>query len=227
MEKITHPDLKGLSTTSYAVLGLLALRPWSTYELTQQMKRGLHYFWPRAESGVYEEPKKLVAHGLAKAEVTHVGRRPRTVYTITAKGRTALREWLGENPAPAQLSIEGLVKVWMGELGTHEQLLAAIEAMQRDADEVLAHAAAVADEYLGEDPPFAERLHVNTLVLKFVWDYAETARRWAEWARKEVATWPGVTAAAGAHPSRDVLEKAAASVPSSDGAKRQARGGIR
>jgi len=83
--------MKGLSTTSFAVLGLLALRPWSTYELTRQMKRGLHYFWPSAESGVYEEPKKLVARGLAKAELGHVGRRPRTVYSITPEGRGAPR----------------------------------------------------------------------------------------------------------------------------------------
>ena len=26
-----------LTTTSYVVLGLLAIRPWSSYELTQQM----------------------------------------------------------------------------------------------------------------------------------------------------------------------------------------------
>src|SRR5690349_8389298 len=107
--------MKSLTTTSYAVLGLLALRSWSTYELTQQMQRGLHYFWRSAESGVYQEPKNLVAHGLATAQVDHVGRRPRTVYTITPKGLEALREWLAVHPAPAHLALEGLVKVWMGE----------------------------------------------------------------------------------------------------------------
>ncbi len=209
MEKITQIELKTLSTTSYAVLGLLALRPWTTYELAQQMKRGLHYFWPRAESGVYEEPKKLVAHGLAKSEVSYVGRRPRTIYTITAEGRRELERWLGAEPAPGQLSIEALVKVWFGELGSRQQLLGAIAAIQRDAQAALEHASGVAREYLGDDPPFPERLHVNTLVLKFVWDYAETVQRWAEWAHREVAGWPGVTAAEGATPARDVLASAA------------------
>ncbi len=209
MEKITQSDMKTLSTTSYAVLGLLALRPWTTYELTQQMKRGLHYFWPRAESGVYEEPKKLVAHGLARAEVSHVGRRPRTIYTITPEGRRALERWLGDVPAPGQLSIEALVKVWFGELGDREQLLGAIAAIQRDAQAALDHVSGLAHEYLGADPPFPERLHVNTLVLKFVWDYAVTVQRWAEWAQGEVAGWPGVTAAEGATPARDVLARAA------------------
>ena len=79
-----------LTTTSYAVLGLLALRPWTTYELAQQMDRALGQFWPPARSKLYEEPKKLVTHGLAIATRESTGRRPRTVYSITnrAGGRS-------------------------------------------------------------------------------------------------------------------------------------------
>ena len=77
------PDL---TTTSYAILGLLSLRSWSTYELAEQMQRALGLFWPRAESGIYREPKKLEAHGLARSTTEFVGQRPRTRYTITAKG---------------------------------------------------------------------------------------------------------------------------------------------
>lgn len=56
-----------LTTTSYAILGLLSVRPWSTYELAQQMDRSLGRIWPRAQSKLYEEPKKLVRLGLAEA----------------------------------------------------------------------------------------------------------------------------------------------------------------
>ena len=88
--------LPALTSTSYAILGLLALKPWTTYELAQQMDRALGRFWPRAESRIYEEPKKLVARGLARASSEMVGKRPRTVYTITAKGRRALAEWVAD-----------------------------------------------------------------------------------------------------------------------------------
>ena len=83
--------MKELTTTSYALLGLLALKPWTTYELAQQMDRSLRNFWPRAQSKLYEEPKNLVEHGLAASEKQQVGRRPRTVYSITPGGRDALR----------------------------------------------------------------------------------------------------------------------------------------
>ena len=47
------------TTSTYAVLGLLAIRPWSAYELAQQATRSLRYAHPRSESHVYEEAKRL------------------------------------------------------------------------------------------------------------------------------------------------------------------------
>ena len=89
-----------LTPTSYAVLGLLAIKPYTTYELAKQMDRTLNRFWPRARSKLYEEPKKLAARGLARAADDAVGKRSRTIYTITPKGRRALRAWVAEPACP-------------------------------------------------------------------------------------------------------------------------------
>ena len=43
-----------LTPTSYAILGLLAIKPWTTYELAKQMDRTLNRFWPRARSKLYD-----------------------------------------------------------------------------------------------------------------------------------------------------------------------------
>src|SRR3954463_15746262 len=94
------------STTAQAVLGLLALQPWTTYELAKQVQRSLGWFWPRAERKLYDEPKRLVAAGLATSEKEMIGARPRTVYSITDAGRTALREWLDEPAVPPTLEFE-------------------------------------------------------------------------------------------------------------------------
>ena len=75
------------TTTSYALLGLLRLRPWTTYELAKQAQRSLNWFWPRAERKLYDEPKHLVDAGLATARAGATGKRPRTAYPITAAGR--------------------------------------------------------------------------------------------------------------------------------------------
>ena len=44
------------TTTSHAILCLLAVRDWTAYELAQQMDRSVGNMWPRAASVVYEHP---------------------------------------------------------------------------------------------------------------------------------------------------------------------------
>jgi DNA-binding PadR family transcriptional regulator len=185
-----------LTATSYVILGHLALRSWSTYELAQQMKRSTRHYWPRAESKIYEEPKKLVAHGLATATREYTGRRRRTVYAITDKGRKALQRWLDE---PGQLPVvefEGVVKVLFAEQGTKEQLLTALRSIREQAEHTRAEHIELAADLAQTGGPFPDRLHVNELVFKFMWEQTETVIRWATWAQREVAGWPDDIASA-------------------------------
>jgi len=179
-----------LTTTSYLILGLLALRRWSTYELAQQMKRSAHYYWPRAESHIYEEPKKLVAHGLAVASSEQTGRRPRTVYAITDEGRAALRAWLADPGRGPVVEFEGLVKVLFAEQAGKEELVATLAAIRADAEARRRHHVELAADLIETEGPFPDRLHVNALVLKFMWEQNEMLFRWVAWAEQEVRDWP-------------------------------------
>src|SRR5262245_48564069 len=118
-----------LSPTASALLGLLSLRSWTTYELAKQVQRSLGWFWPRAERKLYDEPKRLVAAGLATSGREMTGARPRTVYTVTARGRRALRKWLDEPPAAPTLEFEGMIKVFFADGGTVEQLRATLTSI--------------------------------------------------------------------------------------------------
>ena len=97
--------LPELTTTSYAILGLLAIRPWSTYELARQMQRDLRFVWPRAESNLYTEPKKLIAHGFASAKSEPRGKRRRTVYTITPRRQARPRRVARDSSGRATMGI--------------------------------------------------------------------------------------------------------------------------
>ncbi|HZA83005.1 MAG TPA: PadR family transcriptional regulator, partial [Actinomycetes bacterium] len=94
MSRSRDPSPAGLTTTSYAILAQLAVHPWSTYELARQRVRYFRYVWPRAESAIYREVKRLAAMELVAAKREYVGKRPRRVYSITEAGRQTLREWL-------------------------------------------------------------------------------------------------------------------------------------
>jgi DNA-binding PadR family transcriptional regulator len=197
-----------LTTTSYAVLGLLSLRPWTTYELAQQMQRALGQFWPRAESKLYEEPKKLVARGLARATRDQVGRRPRTTYRITAKGRNVLARWLPTPGAGPAVQFEQLVKVFFAENGSKETLLATLRDVRAGLEDRVAATAGIPHEYLDGRGPFPERLPWLILIGRFLDEFEQAVDRWAEWAITTVEDWPDDIR--GAEPDRRVLAEMAA-----------------
>jgi PadR family transcriptional regulator, regulatory protein AphA len=186
------PGVRKLTATSYAILGLLALRPWSAYELTKQVRRSLRFCWPRAETRLYQEPKNLVEHGLVKATTTAYGRRSRTEYAITAKGRKALRAWLGEPSAPPRLESEALLRLFFAEHGTKGGLLATLTELEAHARALREQAVAQAAEYLAGTAPFPERIHILGLVGRFTLDHTALVAEWARWARAEVEQWPEV-----------------------------------
>ncbi|HEU5085724.1 MAG TPA: PadR family transcriptional regulator [Acidimicrobiales bacterium] len=186
-----------LTTTSHALLGLLALRPWTTYELAKQAQRSLGWFWPRAERKLYDEPKKLVAAGLATATEQRTGKRPRTVYAITREGRSALRAWLDEPPAPPVHEFEAMVKVFFADGGTLDQLRATLHEVERTATERLEALHAMIDESRSGPYEFAGRLPLNALGLRCELDHEQLLVDWARWARSQVDTWRSPTDAAG------------------------------
>ena len=201
--------MQKLTATSYLILGHLALRDWSTYELAQQLKRSTRHYWPRAESKLYEEPKKLVAHGLATATREHTGRRPRTVYAITDQGREALRHWLDQPPEPPAFEFEGIVKVLFAEQGTKHQLQETLRSIREQAERTRAEHAALAQDLAQTGGPFPDRLHLNTLVFQFMWDQADTILRWATWAEHHIADWPDDITTPPSPAARDILQQAA------------------
>lgn len=179
-----------MTGTTYVVLGLLAVQPWSTYELTRQMERTLGRVWPRAQSKLYEEPKKLVALGLATAEDDGVGRRPRTVYTITDRGRQALAEWLREPGEGPVLEFEQLVKLSFADHGTRDDALRTIAATLEWARQRNEENLAAAEEYALGVGAFQYRAAQNMLAGAFFTDYYAMVARWATWAREQVERWP-------------------------------------
>lgn len=179
-----------LTPTSYAILGLLAIKPWTTYELATQIERTVRRFWPRTRSKLYEEPKKLVAAGLAEAALGANGRRPRTVYTITPAGRRALGAWLASESAEPSFESEHLLKVFYAGSGTTDDVRATVADLRAWVHDRTEHNVRVAESYVHGSGPFPERQPILVLTGRFLDDYLEMIDRWAAWATEEIDTWP-------------------------------------
>ena len=137
-----------LSPTSFALLGLLSVRSWTTYELANQTTRSLQYFFPRAERHLYAEVKRLADAGLAKSETAFTGKRRTTTYAITPAGRKALRAWLRTTPAPPTLEAEVLARAFFADSGRQQDLLASLEVAREQAVETQRELATMAQSAL-------------------------------------------------------------------------------
>jgi PadR family transcriptional regulator, regulatory protein AphA len=177
------------SSSSMAVLALLGIDRWTPYELVQHMKRStIHYIWPRAESKMYEELKRLAAAGYATATPDREDPR-RMRYAISPAGRRVLSRWVAEPGSGVFFESEGALKVLFAENGTKQQLLATINSVRAHALAVLDRRARVFDEVVRHGPPYPDRIHQSVLIFDLVNRLTSAVVDWADFAGARVDSW--------------------------------------
>jgi PadR family transcriptional regulator, regulatory protein AphA len=133
-----------LSTTSYAVLGLVELVGEATpYRLKRIAEVSILHFWSIPHTQLYTECARLAEGGLLAERREQTGRR-RRAYRLTAAGQRALDEWRGDPAADLyELRDPGLLKLFCGadpsalaelQLERHRRRLAAYEQLMEAAD---------------------------------------------------------------------------------------------
>ena len=128
-----------LSTTSYAVLGLLEqCQPATPYQLKQAAQVSIFHFWTIPHTQIYAESARLAEAGLLSEKREEGGRR-RRVYRLTEKGIEELERWRGSPESELyELRDPGLLKLFCGadpasvatrQLEHHQQRLALYEEL--------------------------------------------------------------------------------------------------
>jgi len=217
------------SPTTYGLLGMLAVRSWTGYELTQQVRRSLRFVWSSSEGHLYREQRRLVELGWAAVEVEPAGARSRKRYTITPAGEEALREWLTTTPQEPHFEIEGLLRLFFGDRGTTGDLVAAMDSTAQAAMSMLDELLGFVDEYLAEGGPlwmlehgvadaggerrefggrpmYPERLHLVALVIDAMTRLLAEIASFARATAAELKGWAGTVGAANTAATRARLE---------------------
>ena len=104
-----------LTPTSYIVLGLINQAGEATpYSLKQMAAATIGNFFSIPHSQIYAEPDRLAGAGYLSVRREETGRR-RKHYSLTARGRKALSDWL-ESPTEEMYELRdpGLLKLAMG-----------------------------------------------------------------------------------------------------------------
>jgi DNA-binding PadR family transcriptional regulator len=178
-----------LTTTSYAVLTQVAVRPWSSYELAQQRVRYFRYVWPRAESAIYREVKRLSSMGLLEGNKSYTGKRARTVYSITEAGKEALREWLGTPISPFSMDFEAMLRIWVAPLGTKDEIIGTLKQVRADVHEMLEFAGQVKQEFIDGINVTQDQAYLRALPVDFFTSLLNTVAAWVERTLAEIETW--------------------------------------
>ena len=105
-----------LSPTAKVVLGMIALGERTGYDVKRTVEHSTAFFWGASYGQIYPELERLERAGLVKGKAQTSGR-GRREYTVTARGRRALTEWLSADaPLAFNTRDEGLLKQFFGDL---------------------------------------------------------------------------------------------------------------
>jgi PadR family transcriptional regulator AphA len=178
-----------LSATGKVILGMLAAKPRSGYEIKQLVDQSARFFWAASYGQIYPELKRLEKEGLIRGKDKAQGARQRTVYELTAEGRRVAKEWMSTPPEVLETRDEGLLKLFFA--GSIEPKRAAeiarerAQASRQKAAELRAIEAAV--EANGKpDGPEAEPDAGSLSVLRYGIEMSEWTAEWFERTAKEL-----------------------------------------
>jgi PadR family transcriptional regulator, regulatory protein AphA len=106
----------GSSSSKFALLGVLSLKPSSGYDIKQSVKGSIGHFWNESYGRIYPLLKELAKEGLIVQQRGKTSGRPeRQVYSITPRGETALGQWLKQSPRNEPARSELLLKLFFAD----------------------------------------------------------------------------------------------------------------
>ena len=126
-----------ISSVGKVILGALAARPRSGYEIKRLVDNSTRFFWAASYGQIYPELRRLEREGLVAGASEPRGERRRRVYRLTPTGRAALREWLLTPGASAELRDEGLLKLFFADALEPDEALTVLQTVRADREAVL------------------------------------------------------------------------------------------
>ena len=111
----TTPAIPELSLFSYEILGLVGRDGAGPHDLLRMAKDGRMLAWA-GDSQYYTEPKRLAKLGYLAARKERGRTRERTVYTLTDRGREALRAYAATPVTFTPLKSEPLLRLLICDL---------------------------------------------------------------------------------------------------------------
>lgn len=169
----------------HILLGILR-KPANGYAIKQAFDEVFNHFWAAKLSQIYRTLKRLEEQGALTSRNTPSEKGPdKRIYSITAKGRRQLRDWLAQGPVVGEERFAYLGQVFflseLKDLRQSLEFMSSLEASFRRQHEVLR---AVEAHWRSSDPGYPDALNAEDFhaQLTLQMGLAKTAAllKWAE-----------------------------------------------
>ena len=124
-----------LSPFSFAILVLVGEGGAGPHDLRRMSEQGRGVYWDAAPSQFYAEPKRLAELGYLEARKEPGRTRERTRYTLTAKGRVALEEWVRTPAVLPRIQNEAVVRLLAADIVDRHAVIEGLSAMRAAIDD--------------------------------------------------------------------------------------------
>jgi DNA-binding PadR family transcriptional regulator len=175
-----YPDIPAANprrqVLRHALLGLLADRPMSGYELAKRFEASVGSTWSAGHSQIYPELNRLADEGLVEAG--EPGPRGRKTYAVTDAGLAAVRAWLAATEPDRTVRDEAALRTYFLWLMEPDAARAHVEAELIASRETLNALRGTASLRRPATP--AERSQRIALEAGLRW--AQARADWAQWA---------------------------------------------
>lgn len=140
------------TSSKYAILGVLSIRPMSGYDIRKWILDSIGNFWSESYGQIYPMLDKLVQEkSVLQIDQEEKGKTDRKVYKLTAKGRRELKRWLQSEVAIKQNRNELLLKLFFGEEVPVETNIAHLEKFRVYHTELLRKYQTIEEEIADEN----------------------------------------------------------------------------
>jgi DNA-binding PadR family transcriptional regulator len=161
------------TAVTWAVLGLIALKPRSGYDVKRIIDRSIRHFWAASYGQIYPELRRLEESAWIEGDDAPRGGRSRRVYRIMPEGRRALQGWLHGHETRVELRDESLLRLFFADTLRHDEALALLRGRREGYRMMLTYLRSL-ENGQAVDPPFVD------LVYRWGVDYCEWGIEWCD-----------------------------------------------
>jgi DNA-binding PadR family transcriptional regulator len=161
------------TAVTWAVLGLLGMKPMSGYDIKRAVDRTIRHFWAASYGQIYPELKRLEEAGWISGKDASQGERARRIYKLTAQGGRELEAWLHGYETRIEMRDESLLRLFFADSLPRDEALGLLSARREGYRMMLAYLRSL-DDGEGADPPFVD------LVYRWGLDYCEWGIEWCD-----------------------------------------------